>query len=59
MELIQKEALEAKVLLVPGASFFCDESPSPYVRASFSTGLFFCFFVFFCFFLFFVCFFVF
>mmetsp|Transcript_36835 Transcript_36835/g.50744 ORF Transcript_36835/g.50744 Transcript_36835/m.50744 type:complete len:421 (+) Transcript_36835:89-1351(+) len=38
MELIQKEALEAKVLLVPGASFFCDESPSPYVRASFSTA---------------------
>jgi hypothetical protein len=38
MDLIQKKALDAKVLLVPGSSFFPDEGPSPYVRASFSIG---------------------
>lgn len=38
MELIQKKALEAKVLLVPGSSFYPEEGPSPFVRASFSIG---------------------
>jgi len=38
MSLIQKKALEAKVLLVPGSAFSPNEEPSPYVRASFSTA---------------------
>tara|TARA_R110002050_G_scaffold296093_1_gene455661 strand:+ start:622 stop:987 length:366 start_codon:yes stop_codon:yes gene_type:complete len=37
LDLIQKEAVDAKVLLVPGKAFV-DSGTSPYVRASFSTG---------------------
>ncbi len=37
-ELIKKKAVEEKVLLVPGSSFSPSGSPSPYVRASFSTA---------------------
>jgi len=35
-QFIQKKALEAKVLLVPGQSFSPNNEKSPYVRASFS-----------------------
>mmetsp|Transcript_25787 Transcript_25787/g.72225 ORF Transcript_25787/g.72225 Transcript_25787/m.72225 type:complete len:422 (+) Transcript_25787:59-1324(+) len=36
--LIKNEALNEKVLLVPGASFSFKKEPSPYVRASFSVA---------------------
>jgi kynurenine/2-aminoadipate aminotransferase len=37
-ELIQKKAVDKKVILVPGSVFSPSNSPSPYARASFSVA---------------------
>jgi len=35
-ELIQKKAVEKKVILLPGTAFTVDNSPSSYIRCSYS-----------------------